>query len=389
MFFLQVIIGVLLIGSWTYSVMTVVAVYRYLKRRPRLLRREVAVSVLKPLSGIEEDLETNLRSFFRQDYKEFEIIFAVRHSDDLALDIVHRLEKEFPSIPCRILATGESPYPNAKVYSLDKMIKASRHDLLVMSDSDIRVEQDMLKVVVAEFEDEKIDLVTCPYRAVPSHSFWSRLEAIGLNTEFLAGLLVARLVEGVRFAVGPTIVVRKKLIEDLGGFSRFGSYLAEDFALGRLASEQGYGVELSYYRVDHYIAGRARNGNRARCCGEWIDNVKHRLRWARSTRCSRRWGYLGQAFTYPLPWSLVAAAMLPWETMELLGLTALLRAVAVWAVAWAVLHDSLTRWNFWLVPLQDLMGWILWFFGFFGNRIEWRDRAYRLLADGRFELIEK
>lgn len=369
--------------------MTVVAVYRYLKCRPRLLRREDAVSILKPLSGLEKDLETNLRSFFQQDYREFEIVFAARHSDDPALGVVHRLRKEFPSVQCRVLTTGNPPYPNAKVYSLDKMIKASRYDLLVMSDSDIRVGQNLLKTVVAELQDEKVDLLTCPYRAVPSHSFWSRLEAIGLNTEFLAGLLVARLVEGVRFAVGPTIVLRKKLIEDLGGFSRFGSYLAEDFVLGQVASERGYGVELSHYRVDHYIASRITNGSEARCCGEWVDNMKHRLRWARSTRCSRRWGYLGQAFTYPLPWVLVAVVMLPWGTMELLGFTALLRSVAAWAVAGAVLHDSVTRWNFWLVPLQDMMGWIFWFFGFFGNRIEWRDRTYRLLADGRFELIEK
>ncbi|MBG98829.1 MAG: ceramide glucosyltransferase [Solibacterales bacterium] len=369
--------------------MTVVAVYRYLKCRSRLLRREDAVSILKPLSGLEKDLETNLRSFFQQDYREFEIVFAARHSDDPALGVVHRLRKEFPSVQCRVLTTGNPPYPNAKVYSLDKMIKASRYDLLVMSDSDIRVGQNLLKTVVAELQDEKVDLLTCPYRAVPSHSFWSRLEAIGLNTEFLAGLLVARLVEGVRFAVGPTIVLRKKLIEDLGGFSRFGSYLAEDFVLGQVASERGYGVELSHYRVDHYIASRTTNGSVARCCGEWVDNMKHRLRWARSTRCSRRWGYLGQAFTYPLPWVLVAVVMLPWGTMELLGFTALLRAVAAWAVAGAVLHDSVSRWNFWLVPLQDMMGWIFWFFGFFGNRIEWRDRTYRLLADGRFELIEK
>ena len=393
MLLLQAIVGVLLVGSWAYSLLTVVAARRYLARRPGPLRRAAPISVLKPLAGAEEELETNLRSFFEQDYEEFEILFAVRRADDPALEAVGKLQKEFPGVACRTLITGEPPYPNAKVYSVDKMIQAARYQLLVMSDSDIRVGTDMLEVVAAEFQDEKIDLLTCPYRAVPGRSFWSRLEAIGLNTEFLSGLLTARLVEGVRFAVGPTIVARKKLIEDLGGFSRFGPYLAEDFVLGKLAAEKGYGVDLSCYRIDHYIASRAGGASRTGGVGgrrsEWVENFKHRLRWARGTRRSRPRGYVGQAFTYPIPWALTAAAMMPWAAAELLVVTALVRAAAVWAVAESVLHDPLTRRNFWLVPAQDVLGWIVWIAGFFGNRIEWRDRTYRLPADGRFELIEK
>ena len=386
MFLLQVILAVLTAGSWAYSLLTVVASRRYLAKRPGPFGRAVPISVLKPLAGAEDELETNLRGFFEQDYGEFEILFAVRRSDDPALETVGKLEKEFPAVACRVLITGEPPYPNAKVYSLDKMIQAARHELLVMSDSDIRVGRDMLRVVAAEFEDEKIDLLTCPYRAVPGRSFWSRLEAIGLNTEFLGGLLTARLIEGVRFAVGPTIVARKKLIEDLGGFGRFSPYLAEDFVLGKQAAERGYGVELSCYRVDHYIAGRASEAPEHQ---EWVENLKHRLRWARSTRRSRPWGYLGQAFTYPVPWAVLAAAVMPWAWVELSAVTILLRAAAVWATAERVLDDPLTRENAWLVPLQDALGWLVWLAGFFGNRIQWRDRTYRLLPDGRFELIEK
>ncbi len=388
MLLIQAILAVLVVGSWAYSLLTVVAAWRYKVRQPGPLRQAVPISILKPLAGAEEELEANLRSFFEQDYEEFEIVFAARRADDPALETVRLLEEEFPNVSCSVLVTGEPPYPNGKVYSVDKMIRSSRHDLLVMSDSDIRVKPDMLKVVAAEFQDEKIDLLTCPYRAIPGRSFWSRLEAIGINTEFLSGLLTARLVEGVRFAVGPTIVARKKLIEDLGGFSRFSPYLAEDFALGKLAAEEGYGVELSCYRVDHYIAGRPGSGAEAAGRREWVENLKHRLRWARSTRRSRPWGYVGQVFTYPIPWALGAAAIMPWAAAEVLGATVLLRVVAVWAVAGRLLHDRLTRRRFWLVPVQDLLGWMVWIAGFFGNRIEWRDRTYRLLADGRFELIE-
>ena len=394
----QVILAVLVAGCWAYSLLTVVAARRYLARRPGPLKRAAPISILKPLAGAEEELETNLRSFFEQDYEEFEILFAVRRADDSALEAVEKLQVVFPTVACRVLITGEPPYPNAKVYSLDKMIRAARHDLLVMSDSDIRVGREFLGVVAAEFEDGAADLLTCPYRAVAGSSFCSRLEAIGLNTEFLAGLLTARLVEGVRFAVGPTIVARKKLIEDLGGFGRFSPYLAEDFVLGKLAAEQGYGVELSCYRVDHYIAGRIGGGHDGRigsgaseaaARSEWIENLKHRLRWARSTQRSRPWGYVGQAFTYPVPWALLAAAAMPWAAAELSVVTVLLRAAAVWATAERVLHDPLTRENAWLVPAQDVLGWLVWIAGFFGNRIQWRDRTYRLLPDGRFELIEE
>ena len=167
MLLIQAILTVLVVSSWAYSLLTVVAAWRYKVRQPGPLREAVPISILKPLAGAEEELEANLRSFFEQDYEEFEIVFAARRSNDPALETVRRLEEEFPRVSCRILVSGEPPYPNAKVYSVDKMIRASRHELLVMSDSDIRVKPDMLKVVAAEFQDEKIDLLTCPYRAIP------------------------------------------------------------------------------------------------------------------------------------------------------------------------------------------------------------------------------
>ena len=391
MTWLQALLAALLVGSWAYSLLTVVAAWRYRRRWPGPLRRSEPISVLKPLAGAEDELEANLRSFFEQEYEEFEILFAARRSDDPALDVARKLQREYPAVPCRLMATGEPPYPNAKVYSLDKMMRASRHELLVMSDSDVRVGRDMLKVVAAEFENERVDLLTCPYRAVAGQSFWSRLEAIGLNTEFISGLLTARWIEGVRFAVGPTIVARRKLMEDLGGLGRFGHYLAEDFVLGRLAAERGYGVELSCYRIDHYIASR--DGKRGAAAPTdlpaWAASLRRRLRWARSTRRSRPWGYAGQAFTHPLPWALGAAAVMPRAAVELLIFTSLARAASAWAAAEYVLDDPLTRSRFWLVPVQDVVGWMVWAAGFFGNRIEWRGRTYRLLADGRLELIEK
>ena len=375
MLILQTALMLLLVGSWAYCVLTVVAALRYRARRPKPMESGPPISVLKPLWGAEDALETNLRSFFTQRYSTFEILFAVREATDPALFAVEKLRSEFPAQPCRVVITGEPPYANAKVFSIVQMIDAARHDLLVMSDSDIRATPGMLATLAAEFDSDKVDLLTCPYRAVPGPSPWSTLEAVGLNTEFLSGLLVARLVEGVKFAVGPTIAARKSLIEGLGGFGRFREYLAEDFVLGKLAAESGYGVDLSSCVIEHHIGSQA-----------FGQNFRHRLRWARSTRRSRPSGYAGQVFTYPLPLAILTSLFVPgWPAI--LGLTALFRTAAAWAVAGRVLGDPLTRSRWWLVPIQDFLGFLIWAGGFFGNRIQWRDRTYRLLPDGRFERV--
>lgn len=375
MFVLQTVLLLLLAGSWVYCILTVVAALRYRALRPEPLENGPPISVLKPLSGAEDALEANLRSFFTQRYSAFEILFAVREAADPALKVVEKLRHEFPAQPCRVLVTGEPPYANAKVFSLVQMIAAARHDLLLMSDSDVRVTPDMLATLAAEFDSGKVDLLTCPYRAVPGPSPWSTLEAVGLNTEFLGGLLVARLVEGVKFAVGPAIAARKSLIDALGGFVRFKDYLAEDFVLGKMAAQSGYGVDLSSYVIEHHIGTHG-----------FAQNFRHRLRWARSTRRSRPSGYAGQLFTYPLALAIGASLVLPgWAAI--LAVTALLRAAAAWAVAGHVLHDPLTRTRWWLVPIQDILGFLIWIAGFFGNQIQWRDRTYRLLPDGRFERV--
>ena len=165
------LLSLLVAGSLVYCVLTIVAAVRYRGVRPPPLRAAAPISILKPLAGIDDGLEENLRTFFEQDYPDFEILFAVRTADDPAIAVVERLRARYGSVPSRLIVTGEPPYPNAKVYSLDRMLAAARHDLLVMSDSDIRVTPDMLAVIAAEFQDAKLGLATCPYRAVPGHSF--------------------------------------------------------------------------------------------------------------------------------------------------------------------------------------------------------------------------
>ena len=361
-------------GGVVYCVLVVVAAWRYLRVKPAPARYCEPASILKPLAGAEEGLEENLRSFFEQAYPAFEILFAVREASDPAVQVVERLRAEYPHVPARLLVTGEPPYPNAKVYSLHNMTAAAAHDLLAMSDSDILVTPDFLRTVAGEFQNPRLGLATCPYRAWPGPSFWSMLEAIGMNTEFLGGILVARMLEGMKFAVGPTIVARKKVVEALGGWDRVKDYLAEDFVLGKLAAEAGYGVGLSSYVIEHRIGSQP-----------LAANARHRLRWARSTRRSRPAGYAGQVFTNPLPPALLLAAVAP-EWWPLTALTLVARAAAGWAVAGWVLRDPLCARRWWLVPLQDVVSLVFWVAGFFGNTIVWRGRRYLLNRDGKFEL---
>lgn len=370
------LLAVLLAGSLVYGVLAVVAALRYRAVRPPELGKATPISVLKPLAGVDDGLEENLRSFFEQRYTDFEILFAVRSPKDPAIALVEKLRAQYPAVPTRLLVTGEPPYANAKVYSLDRMLAAARHSLVVMADSDVRVTGSMLETIAREFQDGRVGLATCPYRAVPGHSFWNLLEALGLNTEFMTGVLVARLLDGMRFALGPTIAARRETLERIGGFDAVKDYLAEDFVMGKLAAERGDGVILSSYVIEHRI-GAQRLGA----------NMKHRLRWNRSTRRSRPWGYLGQIFTNPVP-----LALLMWMTepawWPLAAAAVACRAAAAWAAAELALRDRLTRRFWWLLPLQDVVALLTWIGGFFGNTILWRGRRYNLLPDGRFQPLQ-
>lgn len=366
------ILLLILVGSLVYSVLQILAVQKYLAVRPPALRSPDPISILKPLAGLDLDLESNLRTFFEQDYPEFEILFAVRHEEDPACAVVARLQREYPKVHSRLLVTGEPPYPNAKVFSLDCMLSVAANDLVVMSDSDIRVTPDLLRTVGAEFQEQHLGVATCPYRAVAGRSFWSQLEGTGMNTDFWGSALVARMLEGMHFAVGPTIAARRHVLQAIGGFDRVKDYLAEDFVIGKFAAEQGEGVILSSYIIEHHIGSAS-----------LAENFAHRMRWARSTRRSRPAGYIGQLFTMPLPLALLVCAFAP-AWWPVLLVTVAVRGLAAYRVSSRVLR---ARINWLLLPIEDVLGFCFWLLGFFGNTITWRGRRYRLFADGRFEVI--
>ena len=323
-------LALLLAGSLVYSVLSVIAAIRYLAAgRPSAPPAPEPISVLKPLAGLDDGLEQNLRTFFTQDYPQFEIVFAVREASDPCVPLVRRLAAEYPQVPSQLLLVGEPPYPHAKVYSLARMLAEARHDLVVMSDSDIRVGPDLLKVIAAEFADGRTALATCPYRAIAGRSFWSRLEALGMNTNFWQGVLTARLLAGMKFAVGPTIAGRRRAIEAIGGIERVKDYIAEDFDLGRLIAQAGHRVILSSYVIDHRIGSES-----------MATNFKHRIRWGRTSRRSRPLGYIGQIFTYPIPVALLLWALMG-QAWPVVAVAASFRYASAWMTSQVVLGARL------------------------------------------------
>ncbi len=363
----------LVAGAAVFSVLALRGALHYLAVRRPAPANGGPISILKPLSGLDEGLEENLRSFFAQDYPEFELVFSVREPDDPAITVVAKLRGEYPQIPARLVLTGEPPYANAKVYALERMLAEARHELLVMADSDTRVGPDLLSTIAAEFADPRLGLATCPYRAVPGRDPWSKLEAIGMNTEFIAGILVARLLEGMKFGVGPCMAVRRKTIADMGGFAHFRNFLAEDFEMGRLAAELGYRNILSSYVIEHRIGTQRMRSN-----------FGHRLRWVRSTRRSRPWGYAGQLFTYPVPLALLLWASQPgWWPVAAAAIT--LRALTLWVTAVRVLGDRIGLRGIGLLACEEVLTFGFWIAGFFGNTVHWRGRPYVLHPDGTFE----
>ena len=333
------------------------------------------VSLLKPLHGSEPDLESHLQSFFEQDYPEFEIIFCARSDQDAGLEIARRVAARYPKIRSRFLCSGNAPYANAKVWSLERMQSAAAHRFFVVSDSDVSVTAGYLRAVMAPFADERVGLVTCLYRGVGA-SFWSRLEAVGMSIEMSAGVLVAEMLEGMKFALGPTMVVRRDCLEGAGGFRVLGPYHADDFMLGNLIAASGHQVVLSTHTIDHHVLNSS-----------FLPSVLHQIRWMKSTRFSRPKGHFGTALTFSMPYGLLAAGVAVGLNRPLLGGLLLFwcwaSRVALGALVGSlvVAEPRLLR-SVLLYPLRDLLGFCYWIASYVSNQVRWRGEVYNLLQDG-------
>ena len=326
------------------------------------------VSILKPLRGTDPHIYECFRSHCLQDYPEYEIIFGVDDPNDPVLADVERLQAEFPAIPIQLAICNQHLGPNTKVSNLIQMQQLARHPYLLVNDSDIHVPPDYLRRVMQRFQQPKVGLVTCFYRGIASKSLGSRLEALGISGEFMGGVLAARQIEGgMHFALGSTLAVSRQALGDIGGFAGLLEYLADDFELGYRVSGAGYQVVLADLVVETFVPDYT--------FGAFLE---HQMRWGRSTRDSRRWGYVGLVFTFGFFWAILAAAFsrgAPWA-WALLGVTFFLRLTAALVVGLGVLHDSQIVRDLWLVPLRELISVAVWVVSFCGHTVTWRGKKF-------------
>jgi ceramide glucosyltransferase len=374
-----------LITSTVFAGMTLWAVPEFLRER-RSARAAVAaragftppLSLLKPLHGMEPGLEGWLDSFYHQDYPAYEILFCARTEADEGFQLARTVAARYPEIPTKFLLTGEDVYINAKVSSLEQMETAASHEILVVSDSDVRVEPDYLRAVALPFADEKVGAMCCLYRGVAAEGgLWARLEAVGMSVEMSAGVLVARRMEGMQFVLGPTMAFRRATIRKMGGFKVTADYCADDFVLGNETYKLGERVALSHYAIDHMVINAS-----------FIASMKHQVRWMKSTRFSRPKGHFGTALTFSLPFGLLGLFVL--LAMGHAGLGAALLGWAVvtrWALAWAVGRAVVGDRSWFgllvLYPVRDLMGFCFWAASYYGRTILWRGRDFDLLPGGK------
>jgi ceramide glucosyltransferase len=337
-----------------------------------------AVTVLKPLYGAEPRLEENLESFFLQDYPAFEIVFGCRTAEDPALAVVDRLRARYPSVAARVVLSGDPPWPSAKVWSLEKMIASSASRYLIISDSDILVRPDFLRNVIPPLLQPENGLVTCLYEGIPAPDFWSRLEALGMSVEMSSGVITADMLEGMQFALGPVMAVRRDALEKCGGIASTAEFYSDDFVLGNRVYAAGYRVVLSHYRVSHVL-----------CARSFRKTFATQVRWMQSTRYSRPKGHLGTGLTFAVPFGvlgLVAAAALGCLTLgaALLAWSLLNRIVQCIAVGYRVIGDRRALRLCWLYPLRDFLGFIIWVGSYCGgSSFSWRGELYRFTPGGR------
>jgi len=342
------------------------------------VRAAQAVSILKPLRGTDPEMYESFHSHCLQDYPEYEIIFGVSDANDPAIQLVQQLKAKFPQRPIRLMVCPERLGSNTKVSNLAQMERQARHEYIIVNDSDIRVESDYLRRVLAPLTDPKVGLVTCLYRGIANATLGSRLESLGISTDFAAGVLVAQTVEnGIRFGLGSTLAFRHRDLQAIGGFEALVEYLADDYQIGSRIAALGLKVKLSDVVVATFLPRYTLRG--------FFD---HQLRWARTVRDSRFWGYVGLGLTFGLPWALLAlifsrGAAWAWA---LLACTAVMRFAVAIVFGKYVLKDRQAMRSLALIPVRDLVAMLIWIVSFAGHRIVWRGDHFSL-QNGKLKRI--
>ena len=390
----RILLYLALAGSFTSTIylgMTLWATSRYLTHA-QAARKKVKsypesdlppVTIFKPVHGMEEQLAANLESFFQQDYPRYEIIFGARDLNNPAAQVAEQVRAKYPRTPSRMILSGPPQWPSAKVFSLEKMIAASSNSYFIISDSDVRVAPDFLRNTVPPLLDPEAGMVTCMYRGIPAADFWSSLEALGLSVEMSSGVVVADMMEGMRFALGPAMAVRRDALEAIGGISAVRDYYSDDFELGNRVWQKGYNVVLSHYIVRNVLTSRSP-----------LRTLGDQLRWMKSTRYSRPAGHAGTGLTYAVPFGLLGliagAALGNWRLgVGLFALACMNRMIQSVAVGWTVARDPRAIFLCWLYPVRDFVGFVAWILSYTSRDFYWRGEMYRFGKGGKIAPLQR
>ena len=325
------------------------------------------ISILKPIRGLDRETYKNYASFCRQDYPDFEILFCVSDDRDPAIPVIEKIIADFPATQIRLLVGSETLGVSDKVNKLCRMVREARHEIVMVSDSDVRVEPRFLREVVAPLSDPRVGGVTCLYRGATDGSLAADLEAIGNSTDFAPGVIVAHLGGSLDFMLGAVMTTTKKHLAEIGGFESLVDFFCDDFELGNRIAARGYRVELSHMPVS-IVYPRETFG----------EAFRHQLRWNLSIRYSRPWGHFGLLFAQGLPWAIFGALLAPsWRLAAGFVLAyCVLRCAMALVVGSAGMKDNLVTRKIWLLPLRDAFAFVVWLASLFPHRIHWRDQQF-------------
>ncbi len=371
--FHSIIPYILIAPPLCYGLISLFCARRYFTRKPPEGEFRPPVTILKPVKGVDAESFENFASFCEQQYPCFQIVFAVAAEDDPAAPVIRRLMDEFPSVDIDLVIDGRIHGPNYKVCNLMHAYPRAKHDILIVCDSDIRVGPDYLREVASLFRDDSVGLVTSLYRSPRVRNIPTALEAMGFTTEMIPNVMVALSLEGLTFALGASMAVRREALERIGGFRALVEYLADDYQLGNMVYRAGYRLELSSCFVESVMKRESLRGILSR-----------QLRWARTMRASRPAGYFASGITQPVPAMLLALlasgfSFAGWSAVAILGFSRLLVGLAF---SRAFVRDGLFPRYLALLPFRDVLAFGTWALSFLGNRVVWRSRTFRVLPGG-------
>jgi ceramide glucosyltransferase len=367
---------VLAASAAAYSIAAAIAVRRKLKTDFAGRAGETpAVTILKPLCGKEHELYECLRSFCDQEYPQFQIVFGLADGADPAAEVVSRLQREFPKLDLKLVVDRRQHGSSRKVSNLMNMMPLARHDLLVVSDSDVRVPRDYLSRIVPPLLDPVVGIVTCPYRGAPRRGLWSLLGSMFINDWFIPSVRVAALSGSRAFAFGVTIALRRQVLAGIGGFAAIANQLADDYRLGELTRARGLRTVLSEVVVETCVDESSLG-----------DLVRHELRWLRTIRTVRPMGYCLSFITFSVPAALLGCAISrgAWPALVALALAAAGRIALHLRVRETA--SSVTR-DLALLPVREALSLLLWAWGFVTRRVHWRDDRLRVTRDGSVQPV--